>query len=445
MVTAASSAVSGTSYDKVRFIGHAIPTTPAQLIGIGDPNGSGMVVGAHVASEDFDADIRACAAVLKAAADTAKAALADEADPTVLNVFVAPEFFWHGDMGPYVHKPDDVDPADAILALMQEMLPADEYPDFLFVLGTVVTAEVVDIGAVFAASSTMVRNDVVRALGEAWLASAGPLTDVILDTLVSFIKSGHAYPVVEVRNRALVIAPRPLAGDGRVLTTEKYYDSNEDFLLWDISGKPVITEQMTAYPVIDPSGGDVKSSPFDPYSIFQVPGTAERIHLALEICLDHSDHRLRKSVARNRWAEPADGIDLHVIPSCGMKIHPSAVATRTGGWVFNCDGEYALGEPSRAGESRRGTVNGVECVYADHVNPDSPGYAAHTQLALVSTGPEQGEPRVPGARDAQFAPAPEVEIEVLPVAPTTDLSSCFAGGPGAVHVYGMRHPLPMRG
>ncbi|GAA1983589.1 hypothetical protein [Microbacterium pumilum] len=436
-------------YDKVRFIGYAIPTTPAQLVAIGDPDGSGMVAGTYPASADFDADIRARAAVLKTDVDTAKHALAGHDDPTVLNVFVAPEFFWHGRMGPYVHTPTDADPADAILEVLREALPALEYPGFLFVLGTVVTAAVADIDEVLAGSSTVARNDVVRALGEAWLASAGPITDVVMDSLVNFIKNGHAYPAVEVRNRALVISSAAVQiGNGEpvtVLTTEKYFDSNEDFLLWDVTGRPIITEQMTAYPVIDPSGGDVKSTAFDPYSVFRLPNTAEPVHIAIEICLDHADHRLRKSLPRNRWSSPDHGIDLHVIPSCGMQLHPPAVAARAGGWAFNCDGEYPLGTVADAGTGQHGVVAGVDCAFADYVDSANPGYGAHTQLAFITAGAAKSDPQAPGAVNAHFAVAPDVTVVVIPVTVVADLGSHFAGGPGAIHIYGRETPLAIRG
>ena len=142
---------------------------------------------------------------------------------------------------------------------------------------------------------------------------------------------------------------------------------------------------------------------------------------------------------------PHDGIDLQVIPSCGMKLHPSAVAARTGGWVFNCDGEYPLGAPADAGAGRRNVVEGVDCTFADYVNSDNPVYGAHTQLALVEAGPEQGEPRMPGARDARFAPAPDVAVTVIALDPIAELAGSFAGGPGALHIYGRETPLPLRG
>ncbi|WP_448223027.1 hypothetical protein [Gordonia iterans] len=336
-------------YDRVRFIGYAVPTTPADIVPVGDPNGAGNVAGTYRAAPDLEADVYGRAQTLKAAVDTARAAL-----PTgdgVLNVFLAPEFYWHGPMGPYVHGPGDPDRADVILDELQKHFPVDEYPDFLLVLGTAISAEVADLGAVMRQSSTIVSNDVVRALGEGWQQADGPLAVVVFDALVNFIKNCHAYAQVEVRNRAFILGPAEFdgveAGLGvRAITTEKYFVSNEDLLLWDVTGKPVITEQMSAYPILDTSGGDFKFEPRDPYAIFRVAGS-DPVTVGVEICLDHSDHRMRKSVDRSPWPARGDGLDLHLIPSCGMQLHRPSVAARAGGWAFNCDGQYALGDPNR--------------------------------------------------------------------------------------------------
>ena len=160
-------------YDRVRFIGYAVPTTPADIVPIGDPNGNGNVAGTYRAAPDFGIDVRARVEILKTAVDTARAAL--PARDGVLNVFLAPEFYWHGPMRPYVHGPGEPDPADVILDELQKRFPVDEYPDFLLVLGTAISAEIADLDAVMGQTSTIVRNDVVRALGESWQAADGPL------------------------------------------------------------------------------------------------------------------------------------------------------------------------------------------------------------------------------------------------------------------------------
>lgn len=433
-------------YTQVRFIGYAIPTTPADMVAIGDPNGSGAVAGTYRASDDFAADIAARTAQLKRAVDTAVSALPTGDDAGVLNVFVAPEFFWHGTMGPYVFAPSELDPADAILQSLQSAFPSEQYPHFLFVFGSVITTEITDLEAVFADSSTKVRNDIVKALGTGWLEASGPLSDVIFDAFVNFVKNGHAYPKVEVRNRALIISSQSVSGvasplSATALTTEKYFDSNEDFLLWDVTGKPVITEQMTAYPVLDLTAGDFKADAVDPHAIFRAGDGVTNI--AVEICLDHSDRRIRKNIDRNPWPERADGIDLHLIPSCGMQLHPPSVGARAGGWAFNCDGQYALG--TAPGAPQRGDVAGVSCAYTDYVSPASSAYGAHSQLARVRNAAVLGDEKAPGAQNATFDAAPDVDVTVLPVAGGDDFDEFFAGGPGAVHIYGAAHPLPLKG
>lgn len=438
-----------TGYDRVRFIGYAVPTTPADMIPVGDPDGTGAVAGTYRASADFQKDIRGRAAALKRAVDAARAHLEGSPADGVLNVFVAPEFFWHGAIGPYVHKPGDVDPADEILAYLREQFPASDYPGFLLVLGTVISAEVADIDAVLGSESATVRNSVVRALGEGWAATSGPLGAVIFDQFVNFVKNCHAYPLIEVRNRAIVISSDGIDGvlddiGTTAITTEKYYCSNEDFLLWDVEGRPVVTEQLTGYRVLDISGGDFKRHPTDPYAIFTLSAGDAPVTVGVEVCLDHSDTRLRRGAAHSAWRADGDGIDLHLVPSCGMQLHPASVASRAGGWVFNCDGQYALGGPATAGFPQRSVVGGVDCAYTDYTNPEVTLYGAHTQLARIGEAALGGERGARDSHDARFDGAPDVDVTVVTLDADAGFDEFFAGGPGAIHIYGKASPVPLR-
>ncbi|MCR2800866.1 hypothetical protein QNO21_06000 [Microbacterium sp. zg-Y818] len=438
------------AYDKVRFAGYAIPTTPADIIAFGDQRGRGAMAGTYRAADDLLTDVRGRAAVMKAAVDLTHGALPDLGDPSVLNVFVAPEFFWHGPLGPYVSTPGGRDPAEIVLEVLSEQFPASQYPHFLLVLGSVITAEVADIDAVLDSVDARTRTDIVRHLGEAWRRSSGVMRGVIFDMMVDFIRSAHAYPLVQVRNRGLVISSTPVDGIVSALgagafTTQKHYDSNEDFLLWETAGKPAVTEAMAAYPGLDLSTGDFKAHASDPHAIFAVPDDRTAVNVAVEVCLDHADRRLRKSSARSPWPRPDDGLDLHLVPSCGMQLHAPAVAARSGGWAFNCDGQYPLGHLGTEGVRRQGVVAGVECVYADYVDSASPAHAAHTQLARVRTGPLLPDENVSGAMDATFMPPPQVTVDILPVPPVVEVRGLFAGGAGAVHIYGRTEPMPLRG
>lgn len=431
-----------TKYSKVRFVGFAIPTTPASIVGIGDVDGPGAVAGTFPAFADRSRDIAARLDVMQSAVDAAFKKIAQApADDSVLNIFVAPEFFWHSDVGPYVYSSKDTDPADEILGALNERFPAEKYPNTVFIFGTAISTMVDDLNVILNDSSVAQRNNVVRAIGEGWLNTTGPMQDALFDMLVNFVKLGHSYPRLEVRNRAMIVGAEKFLGvnndlDANFMTTEKYYASNEDFLLWDVTGKPVITEQIVAYPSLDLSGGDFKVDPKDPKAIFNV---ADGPTLGVEICLDHSDHRLRRSASISPWPSPEAGVNLHLVPSCGMQLHPASVAAIAGGLAFNTDGLYGL-DGAEGGKVLTGEVGGVDCVHVSYIDGSNTTYGAHSQLTRVVDGPVEGDSALPGAKDATFS-IPDVDVTIIDVPRTATTAEVFAGGAGAVHIYGLTNPL----
>lgn len=436
-------------YAKIRFIGYAIPTTPANMIAIGNPNGPGAVAGTYLGLEDFQADVSARIAVLKNAVQVARAALPSGEEPgSVLNLFVAPEFYFHGTQGPYLYGHDDPDPADFILDQLRQAFPAREYPDWTLVCGSAITSRVQDILTILASNSTQVRNAVVQSLSEQWLAAFGPLNGVVFDMLVNFIKNCHGYPCMEVRNRALIVSnvaldtPTHSLGTDR-MTCEKYFVSNEDFILYDTTGrKDVVTEQMTAYPFIDLSHGDLKATAKDKYAIFRQnygpQNFPQYVDFGVEICLDHSDVRLRRNIDNEPWPQPVDALHVQIIPSCGMQISAPSVAADAKGFVFNCDGQYALDATN--GTANAGNQNGVQCVYANYLDAANSAYAGHTQLARVLQPAVGGDPNRAGSSNASFETLTTEGVVVMPVPVVSELAQCFAGGPGAVHIYGLKTP-----
>jgi len=444
------------NHSAVRFIGYPIPTTPSQVIPIGNPNGPGAVAGTYLAAPSFSQDVAIRIAVLKNAVDTARAALPKDPAGAVTNVFVAPEFFFHGLQGPYIYGPQEQDPVATLLEALVAAFPPSDYPDWTFVFGSAISARIDAPERVFGTNSVTVRNAVVETLSQQWQASFGPLQAVIFDMLVNFIKNCHAYPAVEVRNRALLVSGIPLSTPAKQLdvdnmTTEKYYDSNEDFILYDVAGKKnVVTEQMTAYPQIDLTAGDLKHSPYDKYAIFrQNYGATDfprYVDFGLEICLDHSDFRLRRNIDNEPFPKSGDAVHVQLIPSCGMQIILQGVATDANGLVFNCDGQYAL--DSSVGQPQAGVQSGVQCIYANYVDPKPVDpryskYAGHTQLARVATPAVGDDPNAPGSKNATFDKLSASDVTVLAVKPIKDLDTCFAGGPGELHVYGMSKPYTL--
>lgn len=437
-------------YSQIRFIGYTIPTTPASMVAIGNPNGPGAVAGTYLGLDDLAQDVAARVAVLKNAVDTARAQIPAGTPGSVLNLFVAPEFFFHGRQGPYLFAEGETDPVTVILEQLTAAFPASDYPDWSFVFGSAITSRVANTERLFASDSVTVRNSVVEALSKNWLASFGPLNGVIFDMLVNFIKNCHAYPAVEVRNRALLVSSVPLSTPAAALgvgnmTTEKYYDSNEDFILYDVNGRTdVITEQMTAYPVIDLTNGDLKRAQYDKHAIFRQNygegNFPSYVDFGVEVCLDHSDTRLRSNIESEPFPSPHDAVHVQIVPSCGMQIVQSSVAVDTHGFVFNCDGQYAL--DSTTGP-QAGNQSGVQCIYANHVDAANGAYAGHTQLARVQTPATGDDPDAKGSTNASFMTLPASDITILPVTAIEGLDQVFAGGPGAVHVYGLNTPYQM--
>ena len=85
------------------------------------------------------------------------------------------------------------------------------------------------------------------------------------------------------------------------------------------------------------------------------------------------------------------------------------------------------------------------CTYADYVSPADAVYSAHSQLARVDRAARLSDEMAPGAVNASFEAVPDVDVRILPVPGIPDLDGFFSGGAGAVHIYGLENPLPLRG
>jgi hypothetical protein len=439
--------MSGTSFSKIRFIGYAIPTTPANLVSIGDPSGPGAVAGTYLGNSDFETDFHDRILILKNAVDTAKQQL--PTNDGVVNLFVAPEFYFHGPLGAYVFQDPNSDPIDRIKQELASTFNATDYPNWTFVFGSVLTSLMLNPGNILTSCSTTTRNSVVQNLSQQWLDAYGPLKGVIFDMLINFIKVCHSYPCCEVRNRSIIVSNIPIRtpqndNPTNLMTTEKYFVSNEDFVLYDPSGKKVITEQMTAYIPIDISAGDAKQSNFDEYAIFRQnsinpdnPIHTTVTDYGVEICLDHSDTRLRQNIAN----EPSviGGIHVQVVASCGMQISHPSVAADNGGFVFNCDGQYGLNNLDK-GQS---VLNDVNCLYANYAYQPNTNYAAHTQLARVKDQAQGGNPNDPNSSNATFQTLDPKEITIVPVNPPSNINDYFSGGAGQIHIYGLNNPYTL--
>ena len=131
-----------------------------------------------------------------------------------------------------------------------------------------------------------------------------------------------------------------------------------------------------------------------------------------------------------------------------MQIDNEAIVAGANGYVFNCDGQYALPNTPVTGYGDVSKVNSVYANYTKNVsyNEKPVPYGAHTQFAQVLAGPEKPNPNANGALNAKTDEQTSADcLTVYPVSVADSLkfSDHFAGGPGEIHIYGEQTPFDL--
>ncbi len=424
---------------QIRFIAYCLFTGPEQS---SDLPGAQSYLG----NENQTADIAARIAILKNAVDTAKAQLPEsDADAQVVNVFMVPEFYFHGTKGAYIFSNAESDPLPEIFDGLLRTFNSEDYPNWTLVLGSAVTALIANPEKLFASDAVQSRNAVVRTLLMEKNKAYGATYDLLAKTLSSFIVDCQASPNLIVRDRAIIVSTIPLdtvseALGVRCMSSEKYFISGEDFILCEPKGqKGVITEQMVAYDHIDLSGGDFKRVAFDEFAIFRQNFSGENgacyLDYGVEICLDHDDARLRNNLGFLPPDNPKGSVHVQLIPSYGSAILQSNVVAKKQGFVFNCDGQLRL-DGSEGVQQYGG--DGAQYTYISY---GSTKYGAHSQFARVDT-PALGNN--PNSNSAQYLSIPDTDILIFdvprPVLGEGEFEDYYCGGYGAVHIYGLNSP-----
>lgn len=424
---------------RIRFIAYCLFTGP-------ELSGHSPGAESYLGSDNQHIDIASRILILKNAVDLAKSHLPSDEDASqVINVFVAPEFYFHGTQGPYVYATENEDPLPFMLSNLLATFNRVDYPNWTFIFGTAVTAKVADLSNLFESESVQSRNSVVRNLVAEKMKTYGASNQLIAKTLSSFIVDCQASPNLIVRDRAVIVSSialdtlsEPL--QSHAMTSEKYYLSPEDFVLCEPTGKNnVITEQMIAYEHIDLSSGDVKRTPFDEYAIFrQSFGNDDSqcfVDYGVEICLDHDDARLRSNLASLPKGDPKGSVQVQLIPSYGSAIIPANVVAKMNGFVFNCDGQLRL-------DTSEGVQQyGGEGAQMTYINYGTDCYGAHSQFALVQTPASGNNPKL---NIATFQDIDAANIAFFPVSrPVLEVGvfeDYYCGGFGAIHIYGLQQP-----
>ena len=357
----------------VQFIGYAISTVPKLYVE--NPIQPG-VNKYYLGLEDEKTDIEARIELLSMALRAAQQAFQPEAN--ILRIFVIPEFFFRGNKGAY-HTSHEQFLTACLQTILQEHAPNID----LAVFGTsLFCPQKVDYTEPAIAKNFALGDDflnIYRACRN-YRASMGLATPSMQEMLfyldeleclqdeqalagptqnstqnptqnpnpkLNFKQiPGPRTPLEAVLQETLAASDQEapllvsnvcqlfLSGQ-RHLRVQKKFKSKVDFVLNYYCDSARTQKNHNAYlqtfvkypPVANNT--EVKENDLDPYGIFTWNG----LKIGIEICLDHIRQRMSRTV---------DDLDLQIIPSCGVEVTLNGVAARTGGYVFNCDGDYNL-------------------------------------------------------------------------------------------------------
>lgn len=291
-------------YTNVKFIGYAVNTAPrSEYFDPGqeapdprDPSGLAMVdvfeekkfyLGSSIPERDIKARVKIMSHAIRTAYTSGHCGGSD-----TLKIFMAPEFFFRGNLGAY-----RMDDAQTVITALREELKSSPYGDWVFIFGTTLGF------SRSTGSSKEVYNFAIVQKGTCRIEDSR--------AVMKEFKSGIDFIGDQVRFQGDVwIRARKTIG----LT-----DSSVEHL-------------APAGP--SGTGKERQRWAFDGTGIFELDG----ITFGLEVCLDHAEQRLRNSP--NEVGE--NMVQIQLIPSAGMEIVQKSVIAMKNGFVFNVDGSYGL-------------------------------------------------------------------------------------------------------
>jgi hypothetical protein len=286
-------------YSKVQCIGYEIYTGP------GGPRQ--YYVGLNSDADDIDRRV----SLMGEAIQTASRSASIDASASTLKLFMAPEFYFRGMRGAYTPDPvvgnavpgDGLDPA-SLLAKLTTLVKGADFANWLFVFGTVVMR-----------------------------SSPNPLS--LWDRFVNWITSKPDYEVYNVaivqkggftseaeRLSSCVVAMKELKSDIDFLKLPPVGVDHKSSA--HLPSGPVSYQAEVNTPV------GLHGAGFNGGSLFTLDG----ITFGVEVCLDHAARRVRRARPGHSCFVP----QIQLVPSGGMSIEATSVATVRNGLVFNVDG-----------------------------------------------------------------------------------------------------------
>jgi hypothetical protein len=228
----------------------------------------------------------------------AKAHQEANSGPSVLKVFMMPEFFFRGPDGAYSMGED----VDKIRTKLQDLVKANKFNDWLFVFGTIV------------ASSHPTREGRIQ-----WFRKLFGMKKMIRNSEAN----AEIYNISLVQRGGFVMASQAHKSARAVMKRDM---SGVDFLQdrYDDLGKLVGLRQ------------EVQARNDDGSSIFSYTFRGgQRLTFGLEVCLDHEVGRLQQ-------AADIQPLNILLLPSCGMVLQENKLSGFTNrGYALHCDGNLS--------------------------------------------------------------------------------------------------------
>ena len=419
--------------------------------------------------------------------------------------FVLPEFFFRCKQGPYPNVPVEGEqlPFEYIInqctKQILECIPKTDDSCYSIVIGSVLTSNVEDYTTLLNLKEVQDRLEELNNLNLFYAQGSELTTNTSKSTqwrrirkrvphynnaemntlhqekyaiknavhrLNVFMEKVRHQPLCTVSNKgAYFYIPKNRTPE--VYVYEKQNNSMIDLTMGIKKGEELIvngiTEWMCNYPSQTLYTGDKHHSPYSRAARFS-PSDKKGIDFGVEVCLDHSYQRLRRTVGMiELHGAYADNYPLHkqIISSGSCQIYDYSVATHPNSVIFNADGCAAVDYDSKYNkkilEGKSGTWKGVACgVYtlctqSKWQGKDSNPYYSHSQLAFTTTDSfidgfdnklgvnnlkahtytidDKGNPTNP-LTDSY-------EVTIIEVKETSpEVTTLFAAGAGELHYYG---------
>jgi hypothetical protein len=442
-----------TNYLKIQFIGYAISTLPKNIFKIEQEYETGEYLGLSNSIEDIDARM----VLLRKAIETARDRVEemDDISKATLKVFVVPEFYFRGANGAYtdglrvdkVFAMDSREKWDDHLGYIEreliKIIDNEKYGNWIFIVGTVLVCKE-DPGKSCSKpeieKECQLKSSVIDSYLKVWRENnIGADDEGWFELLKNIMNLCNSTSQNIVNNTCLCLQGGKLEhGAKRLVKVNKQYKSMEDFIL------NRSTSSLRGYQEHTVSYGDLQ----DQTDTFYI----EKIKFGVEICLDHRRGRLRE--------EGHNDLDVQVITSCGMQIQKDSVSVKSGGLIFNCDGEYdkveeiVVVEKSVKSSSFVKTIQPattettkmVETVVKTQLKDGTampelvPGSLSHTQLAgFLKPKSSEGDLRDLGKERINRFKVKAVYLKITDEGTKKEkdvnVDEIFAHGSGEVHLY----------